>query len=132
MPIVLKNRSGLPKGDVDTVDVLGLSIPLTGDLPFGGQVELMDLQAAFDAERVGQAEFLMRVFCLFTWRLPKHEHVRYEWLARQNLEVDEISEITTATLQLLNAMNDRGEGGEGGNDPKPTKGKRRKGTVTST
>ena len=130
MPIVLKNRGGLPKGDAETVDVLGLSIPITTDLPFGGQVELMDLQAAFEAEKVGQVEFLMRTFCLFTWRLPKRERVTYEWLSRQQLDADEVTEITAATLQLLNGLkgNEDEDEGEGeGNDPKPAKGKKGKG-----
>lgn len=121
MPIILKNREALPKVDVDTVEVLGLSIPITNTLPFGGQVELMDLQRAYEAGEVGQVEFMMRCFCLFTWRLPKHEHVRYDWLARQDLEQDEIAEMMTATLTLLNGYRD----GEEGNSPKASqKGKK--------
>lgn len=121
MPIVLKNRGALPTEPTETVEVLGLSIPVTDSLPFGGQVELMDLQNAFEAGEVGKVEFLMRVFCLFTWRLPKHEHVRYEWLSRQTLEVDEVKELMDGTLHLLNGF--KREVVEG-NAPKPKKGRK--------
>lgn len=120
MPITLKNREALPREGLETVDVLGLSIPVTDSLPFGGQVELMDLQRAFEAGEVGQVEFMMRAFCLFTWRLPKHEHVRYDWLARQNLEPEEIADLMTATLALLNGFKKVEESGEG-NAPKKGK-----------
>lgn len=118
MPIKLKNRVSLPKADAETIEVLGLDIPLTGDLPFGGQIELFDLQTAYDEGAVGKLEFLMRVFCIFTWRLAKHEHVKYDWLSRQKLESEELAELTTGTLKLLEAM--RADGDEG-NDPKPSK-----------
>lgn len=122
MPLQLKNRGALPKTSVETVDVLGLSIPITDTLPFGGQVELMDLQLAYEAGDVGRVEFMMRAFCLFTWRLPKHEHVRYEQIAREDLEQDEIAEIMTATLTLLEGF--KTDGGGEGNAPKPKKGKK--------
>jgi hypothetical protein len=105
LPIRIKNKSKLPETEYDTVTVLGLEIPKTKDLPFGGQVQLVDLQNAFEAGEIREFEFLMRLFCLFTWRLPKTEHVRYEWLAGQKLEPEEVTEITTATTELLNHLN---------------------------
>lgn len=113
MPIKLKNRSKLPDIDFETVTALGLEIPKTQRFPFGGQVALVDLQNRFAAAEVGEFEFLMRLFCLFTWRLPKGEHVRYEWLAAQDLEADEISEIIAAANELLKHLNTPAEGEEG-------------------
>jgi hypothetical protein len=101
MPIQLKNRDSIPKSDYATVNILGLDIPLTDQLPFGAQVELIDLQAQHADGAFGQYEYLMRIFCVFTRRLPKGEQVRYEWLAAQDLEADEVTQLVTGTLQLL-------------------------------
>jgi hypothetical protein len=38
MPIRLKNKDVIPSRDYETVNVLGLEIPLTNELPFGAQV----------------------------------------------------------------------------------------------
>lgn len=100
MPIKIKH-SAAPQQDYETVKILGLEIPLTHDLPFGGQVELLDLQTRFDEGEIGQFEFLMRLFCTFTKRLPKREWVRYEWLAQQRLEADEMSELVNGVKDLL-------------------------------
>lgn len=113
MPIQLKNMNRAPQTDYDTVSVLGLDIPKTRDLPFGGQVELIDLQGKYERAEMGQFEYLMRLFCLFTWRLPKTEHVRYEWLAQQSLEPTEMAGLMSATAELLNAFNEAKEGAEG-------------------
>lgn len=124
MPIKLKNTTSIPNREYDTVKVLGLEIPLTDSLPFGAQVEMIDLQQRHEAGEFGQFEFLMRLFCMFTRRLPKSEWVRYDWLAQQALEPLEMTELMEGTLALLNNMRaatpdaDEGEGG-GGNAPKP-------------
>jgi hypothetical protein len=104
VPITLKNRHALPTNDYDTVKVLGLDIPLTKDLPFGAQVEVLDLQGRYESGDFGQVEYLMRLFCVFTRRLAKAEHVRYDWLAQQSLEADEVAELMSGTLALLNAL----------------------------
>lgn len=123
MPIRLKNRDVIPSSDYDEVEVLNLKIPLTRDLPFGAQVELLDLQQRHEAGEFGQFEFLMRIFCVFTRRLAKNEHVRYDWLARQSLEAEEVAELTNGTMALLNALQEQAEG-DGGNAPKPKRAKK--------
>lgn len=110
MPIRLKHRDLIPKTDYETVSVLGLEIPLTNELPFGAQVELLDLQSQHESGAFGQFEYLMRIFCVFTARLPKGERVRYEWLARQSLEADEVTELMNGTLALLTHQQKVSEG----------------------
>ena len=120
MPIQLKNRAALPQQDYQTVTVLGLEIPLTGDLPFGAQIELLDLQSRHEAGEFGQFEYLLRLFCVFTARLPKAERVRYEWLANQHLEATEVAELMQGTLALLTHQHSASKGeAEEGNAPKP-------------
>jgi hypothetical protein len=120
MPIQLKNRDRLPTSDYQTVSVLGLDIPVTTDLPFGAQVELLDLQARHTDGEFGQVEYLLRIFCVFTRRLPKGEQVRYEWLAQQNLEADEVADLMRGTLELLNALQAKSAGGSGNARKKKT------------
>lgn len=102
MPIVLKNRSKLPPADVETVTVLGLEIPLTDSLPFGAQVELYDLQAAKDAGEMGQFEFMLRLLCIYTRRLPRSEWLKYSWLEQQTLDAEEMAELVTGLNALIN------------------------------
>lgn len=124
MPLKLRNADVLPPTEAETITVLGLEIPLTDSLPFGAQVEVFDLQQRLDAGEVGQFEYLVRVFCLFTKRLPKREWVRYDDLARQHLHPEDIAELTEGTLKLLAALRgpDGDEVGEG-NAPKRKRGK---------
>ena len=110
MPLKLKNRDALPKNDSETVHILGLDVPTEGDLPFGGQVELIDLQNRFDAHEFGQFEYLLRVFCVFTRRMSKNDRVRYDQLAEAHLEPEEMAELVTGTLKLLEAR--RADAGE--------------------
>ena len=120
MPIKLKNKDVIPSRDHETTTVLGLDIPLTGKLPYGGQVELIDLHARHEAGEFGQFEYLMRLFCVYTLRLPKAERVRWDWLSRQDLEEDEIKDLVAGTLALANHQM---ASAEEGNVPAPAKGK---------
>lgn len=114
MSIRLKNANVLPQRDVETVEVLGLELPLRDRLSFGAQVEVIDLQSRYASGDMGEFEYLMRLFCVFTRSLPKPQQVRFDWLARQHLEADEVAELTSGTLQLLNALrNDDVEQGAG-------------------
>ena len=125
MGIKLKNANVIPNRDYETVEVLGLDIPLTRKLPYGAQVELIDLQNRFEAGEFGQFEFLMRVFCVFTLRLPARDHVRWSWLAAQDLEADEVTELVEGTLKLLTHQQEApAVEGDEGNAPKPTRGKK--------
>lgn len=120
MGIKLRNANVIPTRDYETVEVLGLEIPLTKKLPYGAQVELIDLQNRFADGDFGQFEYLMRVFCVFTLRLPAREHVRWAWLAAQDLEADEVTALVEGTLKLLTHQQEVPvvEGDEG-NVPKP-------------
>lgn len=109
MPIKLKNLNVLPTTDFDTIKVLGLDLPLRDRLAFGAQVEVLDLQNRYQAGDMGEYEYLMRLFCVFTHALPKGERVRYDWLANQDLTAEEVAELTAGTLALLNALNTKAE-----------------------
>jgi hypothetical protein len=122
MPITLKNANAIPSRDYETVTVLGLEIPKTSKLPYGAQVELIDLQTRYEAGEFGHFEYLMRLFCVFTLRLPKAEHVRWDWLARQDIEAEEVTQLVQGTLALLEAIRSEGEAGSG-NAPKKRTGK---------
>lgn len=127
MTLKLKNANVLPL-TYETITILGLEVPLTDRLPFGAQVALLDLQAKRDAGDLGNFEFLMRTFCLFTLRLPKSRQVQYEWLSRQDLEADEVTELTEGTVRLLNALSapQAGDGEREGKSPNAPKGKGKK------
>lgn len=132
MPIKLRNANLLPPTDVETIEVLGLHIPMTGDLPFGAQVEWFDLAAAQEEGRVGGMEFMMRAFCLFTRRLPKREWVKYEDLASKHLHPDDVAELFQGIAALMNALKpetpDDGDsdGGGVGEGNAPRRGKSKK------
>jgi len=125
MPIKLKNRDLIRKPSSETVHVLGLDIPTEGDLPFGAQIELMDLNQRREDGEVGGAEFILRVFCLMTTRMPKKDQVKYEWLAEQHLDAEEMGELMEGVNALLLAPAQKrildGEDGGEGNAPKPKK-----------
>lgn len=132
MSIRLKNTNVLPQGDVDTVEILGLELPLRDRLSFGAQVEVIDLQNKYQAGDLGEFEYLMRLFCVFTHALPKPQRVRYEWLAQQHLEAEEVAELTTGTLALLNAISTTVEdGAEGKNAVAGPKGKKNRPSTPS-
>ena len=120
MPIKLKHQNVIPKSDYETVSILGLDVPLTKELPFGAQVELLDLQTRHGQNEFGQLEYLLRIFCVFTARLPKSERVRYEWLASQKLEPEEVTDLMNGTLALLNHQQ-QGDEVVSGNAPKKGK-----------
>ena len=125
MPIKLKNRDLIRNPNPETIHVLGLDIPTEGDLPFGAQVELMDLNQRREDGLVGGAEFILRVFCLMTTRLPKRDQVKYEWLAEQHLEAGEMTELMEGVNALLLAPAQKRildeDAGDEGNAPTPKK-----------
>jgi len=132
--IKLKNANVLPLAGFETITVLGLEIPLRDRLAFGAQVEVIDLQNKYMAGDIGEFEYLMRLFCVFTRALPKTQQVRFEWLAQQQLEADEVAELTSGTLRLLNAIrrDDDSEVEAGKNADKGTKAKKAKTKPAST
>jgi len=127
VPIKLRNSNIIPRQDVETVRVLELDIPLTGDLPFGAQVEWFDLMTAHDEGKVGGLQFMMRAFCLFTRRLPKREWVSYDWLATQRIDDDEMADLFQGVAALMNALKpETPEGDEVGEGNAPKRGKSKK------
>lgn len=126
MTIRLKNANVLPQRDVETVEILGLELPLRDRLSFGAQVEVIDLQSKYQSGDIGEFEYLMRLFCVFTRVLPKPQQVRFDWLARQQLEAEEVAELTSGTLQLLNALRSDEGGQEQGAGEGKAKGKAKK------
>ena len=125
MSLKLKNRNVLPL-EHETITVLGLDIPLTNRLPFGAQVAIHDLQTKKHEDEIGNFEFLMRVFCLFTLRLPKARQVKYEWLSQQDLEADEVQELTEGTVRLLAALNTGSDDGDEAGEGKAPKARKAK------
>lgn len=104
MAIKLREVSKLPTDNAETVSVLGLEIPVGGSLPLGAQAQWTDLLAEYESGRVGAVEFMLRSFCLYTWRLPKHERVNYSWLSQQELHPDDITELMKGVTALQQAM----------------------------
>jgi hypothetical protein len=124
VPLNIKHRKALPLKDVETVHVCGLDIPLDGDLPYGAQIELFDHQNRFNLGEIGQFEYLMRAFCVFTWRLPAQDRVRYHELAERDPTPEQMAELVNGTLALLKARAaDAGED-EGNALETPKRGKK--------
>lgn len=132
MPIKLKNLNVIRAAEVETTTILGLDIPLRDRLAFGAQIEVIDLQSKYQAGEMGEFEYLMRLFCVFTHSLPKHDRVQYGWLAQQDLTAEEVAELTTGTLALLNAISTTIEdGAEGKNAVAGPKGKKNRPSTPS-
>lgn len=106
MPIKIKNAGKLPTAnDVETVDVLGLEIPISGSLPLGAQVQWTDTLNKYEAGDYGVIEFMLRAFCLYTWRCAnKSDRVDYNWLSQQQLDEDEIKDLFEGVAKLNAAM----------------------------
>lgn len=104
MPIKLRQVEKLPTDNAETVSILGLEIPVGGSLPLGAQAQWTDLLAEYDSGRVGAVEFMLKSFCLYTWRLGKHERINYAWLSQQELHPDDITELMQGVTALQKAM----------------------------
>lgn len=104
MSIKLREVEKLPTTDSEVVTILGLDIPVKGSLPLGAQVKWTDLLSKYENNEIGAVEFMLESFCLYTWRLPQHERVKYSWLSQQNLHPDDISELMAGVAKLQQAM----------------------------
>jgi hypothetical protein len=104
VPIKLREVSKLPSDNADVVEVLGLKIPVGGSLPLGAQAQWTDLLSEYDSGRVGAVEFMLRSFCLYTWRLGKNERINYAWFSQQELHPDDITELFEGVNALQKAM----------------------------
>lgn len=129
MPIKLRDRDALPIRDRKTVHALGLDIPLTGDIPLGAQVEMMDLQADLAEKKIGKWEFTLRAFCLLTRRMPKRDWITYDQVSEEIRHPEDQAEVLQAVNKLIfGLMEDKAEAdaddgsGDTGNAPK-AKGK---------
>ena len=134
MPVTFKDTSKLTpvtdavehvKVELDLTPIkLDLSIPKSSSLPFGLMTELFVLQNKRLNEEIGQSEYFLKLFCLFTQRLPTNEHVSYS--ALKNLTFPEgvegmreqmqlVATLMQSVNQLLGALN---LGGGEGKAPK--------------
>lgn len=112
MPVTFKDTSKLTKTSdaVDHVEVkldlspiaLDLSIPKLPSLPFGLMTEMFVLQSQRTNEEIGQAEYFLKLFCLFTHRLPANERVDFS--ALKNLQFPDGVEGMQEQMQLVNAL----------------------------
>jgi hypothetical protein len=140
MPIKIKNANAVLPTSTGYVEAVGLKIPKTDRLPYKARLELLSIVHAIDAKQdnplVGHIDMMLRIFCLFTTRLPRREWVDYEWLAEQDLEQEEMAQILEATQELLSyyldhlPKGDKVEDAEGGEGKAPAKRTRKKASTT--
>lgn len=131
MPIELRNANLIKPNleDLDTVHILGLDLPKPPPLMVGERTQILDLFTKLNRGDIGDINFALRAFCIFTQTLPStRDHVRYEWLRKQKLDDDEIAEMLSGSVELANAMlaaesSEDTEGNEGA--PKGAKTKRK-------
>lgn len=127
MPLKLTGADKLPSR-TDTVHVLGINVPRIHsleDLPMGVRVAAQDLVLYFQAERIGYAEFVLRMFCLATELLPEPDRVKWTWLRQQVLTDEEnraLLEGATAVIKPLleSAQKPEPEEGDAKNEPELT------------
>ena len=133
MPMKLRERAIIPAHELKTVHVLGLDIPVEGDMPLGANVELMDLGDAYNEGKVGKWEFTLRSFCFLTRRLPKRDWITYEQASELIRHPEDQAEVLKAVNELvMKPMIERleaareaeaerqesGDSGDSGNAPK--------------
>lgn len=111
MPLKLRNSAALAPKTAETVEAVGISIPV---LPYLSTAEKLTFAALDDDPK--SPLFVLRAFSVFTkWRCEPADHVEFEQLAGANLEEDEIAAIAQAVSRLFAATRENEpEGGAEG------------------
>lgn len=119
MPLKLRNSAALAPKTSETVEAVGVIIPV---LPYLTTAEKLTFAAQTDDPQ--SPLFVLRAFSIFTqWRCPPEDHVTFEQLAGANLEQDEIAAIAQAVSRLFAATRENKNEPEGGAEGK-AKGKK--------
>lgn len=118
MPLKLKNAAALAPRTSETVEAVGITLPV---YPYLSTAEKLTF-AALDGTPTDPM-FILRAFSIFTkWRCEPVDHVEFDQLANAPLEQDEISEIAAAVSRLFAATRENApEGGEEGKQGKRSK-----------
>lgn len=118
MPLKLRNSAALAPKTSETVEAVGIVIPV---YPYLTTAEKLTFAAQTDDPQ--SPLFVLRAFSIFTqWRCPPEDHVAFDDLAKANLEKDEIAAIATAVSRLFEATRENEPEGEA--EGKAKKGKR--------
>ena len=118
MPLVLKNAAALAPKASETVEAVGIVIPVYPHLTTAEKLTFASL-----TDDPTSPLFVLRAFSIFTqWRCPPEDHVTFEQLAGANLEQDEIAAIATAVSRLFEATRENEPEGEA--EGKAKKGKK--------
>lgn len=118
MPLKLRNSAALAPKTAETVEAVGIVIPV---YPYLTTAEKLTFAAQADDPQ--SPLFVLRAFSIFTqWRCPPEDHVTFEQLAGANLEKDEIAAIAQAVSRLFAATRENEPEGEA--EGKAKKGKR--------
>lgn len=119
MPLVLKNAAALAPKTSETVEAVGIVIPVYPHLTTAEKLTFFAAQTDDPQSPL----FVLRAFSIFTqWRCPPEDHVTFEQLAGANLEQDEIAAIATAVSRLFEATRENEPEGEA--EGKAKKGKK--------
>jgi len=118
LPLKLKNSAALAPKTSETVEAVGIVIPVH---PYLTTAEKLTFASLEDDPR--SPLFVLRAFSIFTqWRCEPVDHVAFEDLAGANLEEDEIGAIAQAVSRLFAATRENApEGGQEGKPEKKTK-----------
>lgn len=111
MPLKLRNSAALAPKTAETVEAVGISIPV---LPYLSTAEKLTFASLDDSPH--SPLFVLRAFSIFTqWRCPPEDHVAFEQLAGADLEQDEVAAIAQAVAHLFAATRENEpEGGAEG------------------
>ncbi len=108
MPLILKNAAALAPKTSETVEAVGITLPV---LPYLTTAEKLTFASLTDDPT--SPLFVLRAFSIFTqWRCEPVDHVAFEDLAGANLEEDEIAAIATAVSRLFAATRENEPEGE--------------------
>lgn len=117
MPLKLKNAAALAPKTSETVEAVGITLPV---LPYLTTAEKLTFATLADDPR--SPLFVLRAFSVFSkWRCGPADHVEFEELAGANLAEDEIAAIAAAVSRLFAATRENEP--EGGEEGKPGKNK---------
>ncbi len=108
MPLKLRNSAALAPKTSETVEAVGITLPV---LPYLTTAEKLTFAALTDDPT--SPLFVLRAFSIFTqWRCEPVDHVAFEDLAGAPLEEDEIAAIAQAVSRLFAATRENAPEGE--------------------
>lgn len=117
MPLKLRNAAALSPKTSETVEAVGITIPVYPYLTTAEKLTFASL-----GEDTSGPLFILRAFSVFTkWRCEAVDHVELDELANADLERDEIGAIATAVSRLFAATRENEPEGDGEGKVKRTR-----------